>query len=56
MNKETIFGVIRHILTFGGGILASKGILDAGLVEQAAGAIITIAGIAWSIIEKRKAA
>jgi hypothetical protein len=56
MSKETVFGVIRHILTFAGGILASRGIIDAGMVETISGAVITLGGVVWSIVEKRKAA
>lgn len=56
MSKEVVFGIVRHALTFAGGILASKGIIDAGMVETAIGAIITLGGIAWSVVEKKKAA
>lgn len=55
MNMETILGVVRHILTFGGGLLASKGYLEAGQVELTVGALVTIIGVAWSAWSKRKA-
>lgn len=55
MNIESIMGVLRHILTFGGGFLVSAGALDAATLETAVGAIISLAGIAWSIFSKRKA-
>lgn len=56
MNMESIMGLVRHVLTFGGGFLVSAGALDAATLEVAVGAIITLAGIAWSVIVKRKAA
>jgi len=28
MNKEKILGIVRHILTFGGGYAVAKGYLD----------------------------
>ena len=56
MTKETILGLARHLLTFGGGLLASKGYLDNGDVELAVGAAVTLLGIAWSAFDKRQRA
>ena len=53
MNIESILGVIRHILTFGGGVLVSKGTLDQTMMLEGVGAIITLIGIVWSIRQKR---
>lgn len=55
MNKQSILGIVRHILTFAGGYIAAKGIVDQAMVNEAIGAIMTIAGIAWSVAEKRSA-
>jgi hypothetical protein len=53
MNKESILGVIRHILTFGGGLLVSKGIgLEEQMMLEAVGSIITLIGIIWSVRQK----
>ena len=53
MNKEYILGVIRHILTFGGGLLVSKGIgLEEQMMLEAVGSIITLIGIIWSVRQK----
>ncbi len=49
---ETILGLIRHILTFGGGVLASKGVVEVSQVETAVGAIVTLVGIVWSALAK----
>lgn len=54
MNKEVVFGVARHILTIAGGVLASKGYIEAGMVEGAVGAVLTIIGLAWSVADKQK--
>ena len=56
MTKEAILGIIRHCLTFGGGLLVTNGYLDNGDVELAVGAIITIGGIVWSAIDKKQRA
>lgn len=53
MTKDMILGIVRHILTFGGGLLITKGIIDAGMLEQVIGAVITLAGAAWSIWAKK---
>lgn len=55
MTKEMWLGIARHLLTTVGGILVSKGVLDAGMVETAVGAIVTLGGVAWSVMDKKKA-
>lgn len=55
MNKQSILGIVRHILTFAGGYVAAKGIVDQAMVNEAIGAIMTIVGIAWSVADKRSA-
>ena len=56
LTQEQVLGIVRHILTFGGGILVTKGLLDEGMVAEISGAVITLIGAVWSIIEKSKAA
>lgn len=46
-----IMGIIRHVLTFGGGYLWAGEDLNAFV-----GAAATIIGLIWSLIEKRKTA
>lgn len=53
MNKEQTLGIIRHALTFIGGILVLKGWIDEGLVEEIMGGIITLIGTIWSIFSKK---
>lgn len=53
MNRDAILGLVRHILTTAGGVLASKGAIGESDAEIAAGAIVTLVGIIWSVLEKR---
>ena len=52
-TQDRVLGVVRHILTAGGGYLTAKGYVDADGVEQLVGAVITIAGTVWSILSKK---
>lgn len=54
MTKETILALVRHILTTGGGALASRGVIDGGDTELVVGALVTIIGFGWSLIDKRR--
>ena len=53
MEKSVILGFVRHMLTFGGGYIAAKGIVDQALVSEAIGALITLIGVGWSFAEKK---
>jgi len=55
LTKEQILGIVRHGLTFIGGILIAKGLIDESTAAEVVGGIITLAGTIWSIIEKNKA-
>jgi len=54
MRKEGIMGVIRHTLTFIGGILVTKSIIDESAMQGLVGSLTTSIGLIWSIIEKSK--
>jgi hypothetical protein len=54
MNKEEILGLVRHTLTFVGGILVAKGFLEAGLMQEVIGAVMTLTGVVLSVLNKRK--
>ena len=54
--KETILGIIRHILTFGGGIAVTDGYATADEVTAGVGAAATLIGVIWSIVAKYLAA
>lgn len=49
MNAEIVGGIVRHALTSIGGYFVATGALDAGTMETAIGALVTLVGIAWSI-------
>lgn len=50
---NVISGVIRHVLTtFGGGLIGS-GLIGDNEIGLIAGAVATLIGVAWSIVEKR---
>ena len=51
-QKRQLLGIIRHILTFGGGLLVTKGLADDQLVSEVSGFLITLIGASWSINEK----
>lgn len=53
MNKEQILGIVRHVLTAAGAILAIKGYTDEGTATLIVGALMTAIGGIWSIFDKR---
>ena len=53
MNKEQVLGVLRHALTFFGGILVTRGLLDAEMAMELSGALITLVGGVWSVLNKK---
>lgn len=52
MTGASFLGLLRHVLTFGGGFVVANGWMDAGVLEQASGAILALAGLAWSFYDK----
>ena len=55
-TQDTVLnGIVRHILTAAGGALVARGSLAESELDLAVGAVITLAGIIWSAIAKRKA-
>lgn len=54
-TKEQFLGIVRHSLTFIGGILIMKGIVDDALLNEIIGGVTTLAGAIWSIVAKNKA-
>jgi hypothetical protein len=53
MNKEQVLGIIRHTLTFVGGILVIKGLSSEANVEETIGAVMTAIGFLWSVIKNK---
>jgi hypothetical protein len=52
---DKVLGIIRHVLTFAGGIIVAKGIVDESTYMELSGAVLTLVGGIWSIVAKSKA-
>jgi hypothetical protein len=55
LTKEQLLGIVRHAVTFIGGILVMKGLIDDSMVQEILGGATTLAGVIWSVIAKNKA-
>ncbi len=55
MNKDQVLGIIRHILTAAGAVLAIKGYTDEITATAIIGALMAAIGGIWSIFDKREA-
>jgi len=53
LTKEQIMGIIRHALTFVGGILVMKGLVDETTITEIVGGVMTLTGAIWSIVDKK---
>lgn len=52
LTKEQVLGILRHTLTFVGGVLITKGLIDEATASEIIGGIITLTGTIWSVIAK----
>jgi hypothetical protein len=51
--KRTIFlSAVRHFVTIAAGALATQGYIDGSQAEVLVGAVLGLAGIGWSVLEK----
>lgn len=55
MKKEQILSIIRHTLTFVGGVLVTKGLIAEAVSSEVVGMVMTLIGTIWGIIDKNKA-
>lgn len=46
-------GIIRHTLTFIGGALVVKGVVDETASQEIIGALVTLIGTLWSVFQKK---
>jgi hypothetical protein len=53
LSKERILGIVRHTLTFVGGLLIAKGLIDEATVTEIIGGVIALTGTIWSVIDKK---
>jgi len=52
MKKEKIYSIIRHTLTFVGGMLVLKGTLEESVAQEIIAGIMTLIGLVWGQVEK----
>ena len=55
ISKEQLLGIVRHSLTFIGGIFITKGLIDESILNEVIGGAIALTGAIWSIVVKNKA-
>ena len=53
MNVQEIMGVVRAVLSGVGGILVTKGFLGSSDMEIVVGAVVSVATVVWSVLQKR---
>ena len=54
MTRDIWLGFARHVLTFVGGLMVTQGYVDTSTVETAVGALVTIGGVVWSVLDKKR--
>jgi len=54
INKDQVLGLVRHVVTFFGGVLVARGKLEPGAVETIAGVVVTIVGAIFSFMSPEK--
>lgn len=54
MKKDLILAIARHTLTFVGGLLIMKGIVDESTVNEIVGGVISLTSVIWMTITKLK--
>ena len=54
LNKEQVMGIVRHALTFIGGIGVMKGLVDETVITEVIGGVMTFVGAGWSILDKKE--
>lgn len=54
--KDQVLGLIRHALTFVGGVIVAKGLVDDVMFQEILGGVMTLVGAIWSVASKKSAA
>ena len=52
LMQSAVIALLRHLLTFIGGTLVAKGLLDATALTELIGAIITLVSTGWMLVSK----
>ncbi len=53
LSREQVLGIVRHSLTFLGGLVVAKGYTDDATITQVVGSVVTLVGAIWSIVVKK---
>ena len=54
LMQSAVIALLRHLLTFIGGTLVAKGVIDTATLTEIIGAIITLLSVGWMAVEKVK--
>jgi hypothetical protein len=54
ISKEQFLGLVRHAITFIGGIIVAKGNLDPSALDTIVGVAVSVAGLIWSLMSEEK--
>jgi len=52
MKREVILKIVRHTLTFVGGLLVMKGYISEETMLEIVGGVLTLVGGIWSVSKK----
>ena len=51
MKKEQVLSVIRHTLTFVGGLLVAYEVVDNSFVNEFIGGLMGLVGLVWGVVD-----
>jgi hypothetical protein len=54
LMQSAVIALLRHLLTFIGGTLVAKGIIDAATLTEIIGSVITLLSVGWMALDKSK--
>jgi hypothetical protein len=52
--KSAVIALLRHLLTFIGGTLVAKGIIDTATLTEIIGSVLTLLSVGWMALDKSK--
>jgi len=52
--QSAVIALLRHLLTFIGGTLVAKGIIDSAALTEVIGAILSLVSVGWMAVSKYK--
>ena len=54
LMKSAVIALLRHLLTFIGGTLVAKGIIDTATLTEIIGSVLTLLSVGWMALDKSK--